>query len=33
MNLGDKIIRISFSDAGKRKDIVGDEPGYELVRN
>ena len=32
MNLGGNIIRISFSDAGKRRDIVGDESGYELVK-
>jgi RNA recognition motif-containing protein len=30
MNLGGNIIRISFSDSAKRRDIIGDEPGYEL---
>jgi len=30
MNLSGNIIRVSFSDSGKRKDIVGDESGYEL---
>lgn len=30
MNLNGNIIRISFSDSSKRKEIIGDEPGYEL---
>jgi RNA recognition motif-containing protein len=30
MNIGGNVIRISFSDSGKRKDIIGDESGYEL---
>ena len=30
MNLGGRIIRVSFSDSGKRREIIGDEPGYEL---
>lgn len=30
MNLNGNVIRVSFSDSGKRRDIIGDEPGYEL---
>lgn len=30
MNLGGKVIRVSFSDSGKRKEIIGDENGFEL---
>lgn len=30
MNLNGNIIRVSFSDSAKRKDIIGDEVGYEL---
>lgn len=30
MNLGGRVIRVSFSDSGKRREIIGDEPGYEL---
>lgn len=30
MTLNGSIIKISFSDNGKRRDIVGDEHGYEL---
>ena len=31
MNLLNRPIRVSFSDSGKRRDIIGDEPGYELT--
>lgn len=31
MNIGNNIIRVSFSDSGKRREIKGDEPGYELT--
>jgi hypothetical protein len=30
MNVGGNIIKISFSDCSKRREIIGDEPGYEL---
>jgi hypothetical protein len=30
MSLGGSNLRISFSDSSKRKDIIGDEAGYEL---
>jgi len=33
MYLSGNVIRISFADSGKRRDIIGDEPGFELVRN
>jgi hypothetical protein len=29
MNINGNIIRISFSDCSKRREIIGDEPGYE----
>ena len=31
MNLSGRLIKVSFSDSGKRKDIIGDEPGFELT--
>jgi hypothetical protein len=31
MNLLGSIIKISFSDCSKRREIIGDEPGYELT--
>jgi RNA recognition motif-containing protein len=30
MNFNGNIIRVSFSDSGKRRDIIGDEAGYEV---